>query len=151
MVNRAQVRGVAGGEAQLPALEHFRAIDPVPARVLNQILLGISTRGYGQSLEPAPAGVVTRATSQRAASRQLIGRMGEKLREQLGQRLEGLELLVLMLDGVQIAHCRVVALEILADGRKLVLGLWQGSTENAALCTARLHNLLERGLKLDLK
>jgi hypothetical protein len=31
------------------------------------------------------------------------------------------------------------ALGILADGRKVVLGLWQGSTENAALCTALLQ------------
>jgi hypothetical protein len=150
VVDRPRVRGVDGGEAQLPTLEEFRALDPAPARVLNQILLGISTRGYGRSLEPAPAGVKSRGTSKSAASRHLIGRMGEKLGEQLSRRLEELEPLVLMLDGVQIAHRTVVvALGILANGHKAVLGLWQGSTENAALCTALLHNLIERGLKVD--
>jgi|GEM_PF-4821269 putative transposase len=45
-----------------------------------------------------------------------------------------------------IAHRTVVvALGMLADGRKAVLGLWQGSTENAALCTALLHNLIRAG------
>jgi transposase-like protein len=43
----------------------------------------------------------------------------------------------------------VVALGILCDGRKVVLGLWQGSTENAARCTSLLNDLLERGLKVD--
>ena len=148
VVERPRVREVHGGEAQLPTLEEFGAFDPAPARVLNQILLGVSTRSYGASLEPAPVGVVTRGTSKSAASRHLIGRMGDKLREQLSRRLDELELLVLMLDGVQIAHRTVVvALGILADGRKAVLGLWQGSTENAALCTALLHNLVERRLK----
>ena len=94
--------------------------------------------------------MVTPGTSKRAARRQLMGRMGEQLGEQLSRRLDELALLVLMLDGVQIAHRTVVvARGILANGRKLVLGLWPGSTENAALCTARLHNLIERGLKVD--
>jgi transposase-like protein len=43
----------------------------------------------------------------------------------------------------------VVALGIVSDGRKVVLGLWQGSTENAALCTALLQDLLERGLRVN--
>ena len=29
------------------------------------------------------------------------------------------------------------------------MGLWLGSTENSRLCTAMLHNLLERGLRID--
>jgi transposase-like protein len=76
--------------------------------------------------------------------------MSDQLRAQLNRRLDALDLLVLMLDGVVIARRTVVvALGILADGRKVVLGLWQGSTENAALCISLLQNLLERGLKVD--
>ena len=55
-----------------------------------------------------------------------------------------------MVDGIAIAQRTVViALGMLADGRKVVLGLWLGSTENAALCTSLLNDLLERGLKVD--
>ena len=76
--------------------------------------------------------------------------MSGQLREQLRRRLDQLDLLVLMVDVIEIAHRTVVvALGILADGRKVVLGLWLGSTENAALCTALLNDLLERGLKVD--
>jgi putative transposase len=145
-----RVRAVQGGEAQLKSARHFRAVDPVPARVLNQILLGVSTRGYRPSLEPVPAGLSARGASKSAASRHLIARMRGQLREQLSRRLDRLGLLVLMVDGIEIAHRTVVvALGILADGRKVVLGLWLGSTENAALCTSLLNDLLERGLKVD--
>ena len=145
-----RLRAVGGGEAQLKSAMHFRTVDPVPARVLNQILLGVSTRGYRQSLEPVPAAITARGASKSAASRHLIGRMSAKLREQLSRRLDQLDLLVLMVDGIEIAHRTVVvALGILADGRKVVLGLWLGSTENSALCTSLLNDLLERGLKVD--
>jgi len=145
-----RVRAVHGGEAQLKSALHFRTVDPVPARVLNQILLGVSTRGYRHSLEPVPAGISAHGASKSAASRHLIARMSGQLREQLRRRLDQLDLLVLMVDGIEIAHRTVVvALGILADGRKVVLGLWLGSTENAALCTSLLNDLLERGLKVD--
>jgi transposase-like protein len=145
-----RVRAVHGGEAQLQSARHFRAVDPVPAQVLNQILLGVSTRGYRHSLEPVPAGISARGASKSAASRHLIARMSGQLRDQLSRRPDQLDLLVLLVDGIEIAHRTVVvALGILADGRKVVLGLWLGSTENAALCTSLLNDLLERGLKVD--
>src|ERR1700730_12072179 len=56
VVSRPRVRNLVGGEEQLPTVEHFQRIEPVPARVLNQILLGVSTRGYAKSLEPSPGG-----------------------------------------------------------------------------------------------
>ena len=43
----------------------------------------------------------------------------------------------------------VVALGITSDGTKVPLGLVQGSTENAALCTSLLQGLLSRGLKVE--
>ncbi len=149
-LQRPRVRATGGGEARLPSLEHFRAADQVPVRVLNQILLGVSTRGYGKSLDPAPLAIAARGTSKSAASRHLVARMTAKLRSFLSRRLDELDALVLMLDGLQIAHHTVVvALGILSDGRKVVLGLWQGSTENAALCTSLLQDLLERGLRIN--
>jgi putative transposase len=145
-----RVRGIDGGEAHLKSVAHFRAAAAVSARVLHQVLLGVSTRGYAKSLQPPPAEIIARGASKSAASRHLIARMTDKLREQLRRRLDDLDLLGLMVDGIEVAHRTVVvALGILADGRKVVLGLWLGSTENAVLCTALLNDLLERGLKVD--
>ena len=144
---RPRVRSRSGQEARLATVEHFQRVAPVPARVLNQILLGVSTRGYERS--PC-GGACGRADARDEQERGESPPDCDKLREQLSRRLDDLDLLVLMLDGVAIARrTAVVALGILADGRKVVLALWQGSTENAALCTSLLQNLLERGLKVD--
>ena len=43
----------------------------------------------------------------------------------------------------------VVALGIAADGQKHALGLWEGATENAAMCQSLLANLQSRGLRTD--
>ena len=39
-----------------------------------------------------------------------------------------------------------MALGITTEGVKVSLGLWEGSTENAAVATALLSDLVERGL-----
>ena len=149
-VERPRVRGRAGGEAKLPSVEAFERQDPLSARVVEQILLGVSTRSYGRSLEAAPPGVSSRGTSKSAASRRLVRATREKLAGELERRLESEEIVVLMLDGVTIAEqTLVVALGISREGNKLPLGLWQGSTENAALCTSLLQDLLARGLRVD--
>jgi transposase-like protein len=149
-VRRPRVRSKSGQEALLASVKRFREEDPLPERVLNQVLLGVSTRGYGASLESAPAGVKARGTSKSAASRQLVKRMGAKMRDYLSRSLAEVKLLALMLDGLEVAgHTVVVALGITEDGTKTPLGLWQGSTENATLCTSLLQDLIQRGLRVD--
>jgi putative transposase len=70
-----------------------------------------------------------------------------KLAELFGRDLAKLDLLALFLDGIETAeHTIVVALGVDADGRKHPLGLWEGSTENKAVCQSLLSNLVERGL-----
>lgn len=149
-VERPRVRSKAGKEAALPHVRHFQQCDPVPERVLNQILLGVSTRGYGASLEPPPARAQHRGTSKSAASRQLVRRMKTKMHDYLTQSLAEVKLLALMLDGIEVAgHTVLVALGISEDGSKIPLGLWQGSTENATLGTSLLQDLIQRGLQVD--
>jgi putative transposase len=56
-------------------------------------------------------------------------------------------LAVMMLDGLEITgRTHVVALGITTEGRKIPLGLWEGSTENATLARALLADLVDRGL-----
>ena len=43
----------------------------------------------------------------------------------------------------------VVALGIAADGQQHALGLWEGATENAAVCQSLLVHLQSRGLRTD--
>jgi putative transposase len=151
-VERPRLRKKSGGEVLLPSVRHFQEEDPIPERVVNQILLGVTTRGYGRSLEAPPPGVKGRGASKSAASRHLVTRMGSKVREYLSASLDGVDLLVLMLDGIEVGgQTVVVALGVTVDGTKIPLGLVQGSTENAAICTSLLQDLLSRDLKVEEK
>ena len=135
---------------RFPHFEAFREEDPLPERVLNQILVGVSTRGYESSLDKPAAQLKSRGTSKSAASRHLVSQTSKKLEEYLARRLEELELAALMMDGLEVAgQTVVVTLGITIDGTKVPLGIWLGSTENAPVCTALLQNLLERGLRID--
>ena len=58
-IRRPRARRVDGGEVRLPAYEAFGREDPLEARAVEQMLVGVATRKYGRSLEPLPATVET--------------------------------------------------------------------------------------------
>lgn len=146
-VKRPRVRSSQGKELALPSWEKFAAEDPLNARAVEQMLLGVATRKYGRSLEPLPAGTKSRGTSKSAVSRRFVEATAKNLAEWLARSLSSLTLAALMLDGIVCGeHTVLVALGIDEKGSKHVLGLWEGATENAVACTALLSNLVERGL-----
>jgi putative transposase len=150
-VKRPRVRERGGREVPLPSVEAFRCRDPLAERVVTQLLLGVSTRGYEQSLGSPPP-VPSRGTSKSAASRRLVAATRGKLHTDLARRLDDVGLVALLLDGIQIGErTLVVALGVSHNGDKVPLGLWQGSTENAAVCIGLLQDLLERGLRVEAK
>lgn len=147
---RPRVRSTDGRELALPSVTRFSSRDPLTERVLGQILLGVSTRKYGRSLEPVGAPVRTRATSKSPVSRTFVRATRERVEADLGSNLESLDLAVLMLDGIVVKRQSVVvALGVDVHGGEHVLGLRLGSTENAVLRTELLQNLLKRGLKVS--
>jgi transposase-like protein len=149
-VRRPRVRGRNGQEATLPSVAAFRQRDPLSARMMQQLLAGVSTRDYEASLEPRPADRRTRGSSKSAVSRALVRRTRQRLQEHLTRRLEGLEVIALFVDGVVVAQqTAIVALGITRDGRKEPLGVSLGSTENAVVCTELVQDLLARGLTVD--
>src|SRR6266436_5111232 len=148
-VQRPRVRQTAGGEATLPSVAAFRDRDPLTARMMQQLLAGVSTRHYEGSLEARPSGRPTRGSSKSAVSRAVVRRTRQRLHEYLARRLDGLEVMALFMDGVVVAQQTViVVLGVTRDGEKMPLGLRLGSTENAVVCTELLQDLLERGLKI---
>lgn len=148
-LRRPRVRGRDGRERRLPLVEELRGRDPVPEKVIDQILLGVSTRGYGRSLPALPAGVRGRGASKSAASRHVVKETATGVASFLGRRLDDIDLVAILVDGLVVAEETViVALGIDAEGMKHPLGLWIGSTENNELCTALLHDLLDRGLSV---
>lgn len=149
-VRRPRVRHTREGEVTLPSVATFRDRDPLTARMMQQLLAGVSMRDYECSLETRPSGRPTRGSSKSAVSRSVVRRTRQRLHEHLAQRLDGLAVVALFMDGVVVAaQTVIVVLAITRDGEKVPLGLRLGSTENAAVCTELLQDLLARGLTLE--
>ena len=149
-VPRPRARTLDGREVALPSWTAFSVEDPLHERALEQMLVGVSTRRYARSLEPLPEELAARGTSRSAVSRRFVAATEGQMAQWLGRDLSGIELAVLMLDGVYVQdHVLLVALGIDTDGNKHVLGVREGATENAVACTALLADLRERGMRTD--
>ena len=148
-IRRPRVRA-EGQEVALPTFHAFADVDPLNRRVVEQMLLGVATRQYSRSLEPTGVGIRTRGTSKSAVSRRFVAKTAAQLTAWRSTALDTLDLVGLLMDGVHIGeHCIVVALGIDHTGRKHALGVWDGSTENAAVCQSLLADLQSRGLRTD--
>jgi transposase-like protein len=148
-VTRPRARTTDGAEVPLAAYRLFAAEDQLTTVVLERMLAGLATRRHVAAGEPVGAAVTTRATatSRSAVSRRFIAATKTALSELLARDLAPLDIKVLMVDGEHLAdHLAVVALAITADGTKVPVGLWEGSTENATVVKALLADLVARGL-----
>ena len=116
---------------------------------MEKMLAGLSSRRYTAGLEPAGQAVESTAasTSKSAVSRRFVAATETALAELMSRRLDDLDLVAFMVDGVHFGeHTCVVALGIGVDGTKHPLAVEEGSTENATLVTGLITGLRERGL-----
>ena len=133
-----------GGEVEVPAYTAMRRPGPLADRMLEILMAGVSTRKYGRVI---PEMADTVGVSKSAVSRETIEASERVLRELMERRLDAWDLLVIYLDGIQFgAHHVLAAVGVDDDGKKHVLGVRQGATENAVVTRALLEDLVERGL-----
>jgi putative transposase len=146
-VQRPRARSVAGRELGLPSWREWSARDPLEQRAVEQMVLGVSPRGYARSLEPLPEGVAVRSISKSAVSERFVYGTERKLAELMSRDLRQLRVVALLIDGVHFGeHVVLAAVGVNEHGDKHVLGLREGATENAAAVRALLADLVERGL-----
>ena len=149
-VRRPRVRATDGsGELPVPAYDLFSSTELLGEMAMTKMMAKLSTRRYRAGLEPVGTQVeaTSRSTSKSAVSRRFVEATETALAELLVGDLSGLDLVVLMVDGVHFAdHLVVVAMGIAIDGTKHPLALAEGSTENATLVTDLLVGLRDRGL-----
>lgn len=149
-VRRPRVRSVDGEEVTLETWERFSAADPLTPRAVEQMVLGVSTRKYIRSIEPAPPGFKTRGTSKSAVSRRFVAATREKLAEMMSRDLGQIALCAIMIDGIHVGeHLVLVALGIDDKAIKHPLGLYEGATENSTACGGLLSDLEARGVRTD--
>ncbi len=149
-VKKPRIRSIEGEEIELGTWRRMADEDPLRDRVVEQILLGVSQRGYERSLEPLPAGVSARGTRRSSVSRQFQARTTQQTQSFLSRSLEGIDLPVLLIDGTALGdHMLLVALGIDTSGKKHVLGVAVGTTESEQVCRSLFRDLIDRGLVVE--
>jgi transposase-like protein len=147
-VSRPRVRSAEGTEEiALPSWRTFSMQDPLEREALEKMLVGVSTRKYRRALEVVPPELDEFGTSKSAGSRRFVAATQKQLSDWLGRDLSGIQLAAIMVDGLGFdQHTVLIALGIDSDGKKHVLGLHEGTTENSTSCGALLDDLIQRGV-----
>ena len=143
-IERPRVRTTDDQEVRLGSYEMFHRGEPLTETVWEKLMLGLSTRKYGQAVREFAAAY---GLEKSAISEHFIEASRERLKAMLERRLEKMRLCALLIDATPFAGQQMVAaLGIRQDGRKTILGLRQGATENATVVGELLGDLMNRGL-----
>ena len=142
-VTKPRLREKGSGEVTIPAYEAMQE-NGMSQRMLDVLMRGISTRQYAEVL---PEMAWTCGVSKSTVSREAAEAGEAALKELVERRFEGIDLLVIYIDGMQFGEHHVIsAVGVDGAGHKHVLGMQQGATENAAAVEDLLEQLVARGL-----
>jgi putative transposase len=148
-LKRPRLRHKSEGEVKIPAYEALRQDRGLSQHMLGALLRGISTREYQEVL---PQMAATVGVSKSSISRQAIEASAEQLQQLRERRWDKVEILVIYIDGQRFAEHHVVsAVGVDSEGRKHILGIEMGATENTAAVKGMLTGLRDRGLPTDRK
>jgi putative transposase len=148
-VERPRGRTTDGTEVELDTWSVFSSEDLLTQLVCERMLAGVATRRHADVGEPVGTEVEAKAkaTGRSSVSRRWKRATEAAMAELMARDLADLDVAVIMIDGVEIAgQCCVVAMVICTDGTKVPVGLWLGDTENKAVVTNLLADLVGRGL-----
>jgi len=149
-VQRPRVRSTDGQELTLPSWEELRDPEVLRQWAFNMMVLNVSTRAYGRATRPPEADVPAGqgdGTSRSAVSRRFVAMSRKRFYEWRQADLSEHDFLVVQIDGLEVGETTLVAaIGVDGDGRKHVLSLADGATENKAVVQALLDDLVARGL-----
>lgn len=147
-LERPRLRSLGQEEIPLTSYQNFQKDGKLQQAVARQLTRQCSTRNYEGAIEDCLKGYGIKRSS---VSRHWKVATAQEL-EKLTQRPIPPELLVLMIDSKFFAgDCIVGAIGIDTQGKKHVLGLWHGATENATVVKGLLEDLVCRGLDTERK
>jgi transposase-like protein len=143
-IQRTRLRTKDKREQRLGSYELFQRHGPLEHGVWDKIMCGLSTRNYGAVVKEFSNAY---GIEKSAVSEKFVEASREKVKQLMERPLGDLRLCAVLIDATPFRDRQmVVALGIGCNGRKTVLGLREGATENATVVGALLTNLLERGL-----
>lgn len=139
----------AGKEVEVPAYQAMQDQPRLGARMLDILMRGVSTRQY-QGVIPEMADTV--GVSKSSVSRQMIEASEAEVEGLLSRRFDDVNLLIIYIDGMAFGdHVMMGAVGVDAEGRKHVLAIREGATENATVAKELLEDLVARGVNPDEK
>ena len=146
-VNKPRLRKKGRGadkEVPVPVYEALQQDAATGDRMLEILLDGVSTRRY-QGVIPEMAD--TMGVSRSTVSRETIEASEAALKQLLERRFDDIELLIVYIDGMHFGdQCVLAAVGVDIEGRKHVLALREGATENAEAAKDLLQHLVEHGV-----
>ena len=143
-VDRPRVRSTEDHEIRLGSYEMFHRGEPLTETVWEKLMLGLSTRKYGEAVREFTEAY---GLEKSAVSEHFIEASRTKLKAMMERRLDKRKFCALLIDATPFeGQQMVVALGITVDGSKTILGLRQGATENATVVGELLSDLMNRGL-----
>jgi transposase-like protein len=143
-IQRTRLRRKDKREQRLGSYELFQRSGPLEQGAWDKMMRGLSTRNYGAVVKEFSNAY---GIEKSAVSENFIEASREKVKQLMERPLGELRLCAVLIDGTPFKDRQImVALGIGCDGRKTVLGLREGATENATVVGALLSDLLERGL-----
>lgn len=146
-VKRPRLRHKTEGEIKVPAYESLRKNASVGQQMLGALMRGVSTREYDEVLPDMAASV---GVSKSAVSRQAAEASAEQLKQLQDRRWDQTELLILYIDGQRFGpHHIISAVGVDIEGKKHILGIEAGATENAGTVKRLLTHLRDQGLQTD--
>jgi transposase-like protein len=134
-------------EIPLGSYELFQRASLIEENVWQKIMHGLTMRSYKEVIQQFSEayGIQKSATSEHFVEASRI-----KLRQLMTRSLQDLPLSVMLIDGTIFkGEHIVVAIGIDRFGNKVVLGMEQGSSENANLVRGLLGQLMERGVDFN--
>ncbi len=146
-VNKPRLRKKGRGadkEVPIPVYQALQQDAATGERMLEILLNGVSTRRY-QRVIPEMADTV--GVSRSTVSRETIEASEAALKQLLERRFDEVDLLIIYIDGMHFGdQCVLAAVGVDVQGRKHVLALREGATENAEAAKDLLQHLVVHGV-----
>jgi transposase-like protein len=143
-IRKTRLRTPDKREQRLGSYALFQRSGPMQAGVWDKMMRGLSTRNYGAVVKDFHNAY---GVEKSAVSENFIQASREKVKQLMERPLGELRLCAVLIDGTPFKDRQMIAaLGIGCDGTKTVLGIREGATENTAVVSALLSELVERGL-----
>jgi len=147
-IQKTRLRTSDKREQRLGSYQLFQRSGPMQAGVWDKMMRGLSTRNYGAVVKDFQEAY---GIEKSAVSENFIEASREKVKHLMERPLGALRLCAVLIDGTPFKDRQMIAaLGIGCDGTKTVLGIREGATENTAVVSGLLSELVERGLDFSI-